>query len=294
MRSEVKKENKMTGKEELARQALYQALKVRKKLEYDEISPISIFDFVEKCGVEVRFTDTKSMEGMYSKGPQPLILIGAFRPRGRQVYTCAHEFGHHIFDHGTKIDEIKDGKSDSAEEFLADSFAGHLLMPRYSIEKALKDRGLKAGNLNAQDVFILASYLGVGYSTLVKHLLYSLKLISSNLADQLLKSKPKDIKNDVAGLKLCDDLIYVDSFWKSRPIDLQVDNYLSVPSDMHYEGNFLLEKDSTVNRKIYQAITPGIGRFFSKKTDAAVFCRVSRKEYVGMNKFKHLEEESDE
>jgi Zn-dependent peptidase ImmA (M78 family) len=280
----------MIDKNKLSQQALYQATKLRQKLDIDLLTPICIFDIVEKYGVEIFFQEVKSMEGMYIKDPGPYILIGSLRPQGRQVYSCAHEFGHHIFDHGTKVDEIKNGESDQEEEYLANSFAGFLLMPHFALKNILKAEDWDPLNLDAIKIFTLASYFGVGYTTILNHMHYSLKLLPTNSFRKLLSIKRKEIISHLTKSEINDDLVIVDSFWGLRPIDLQVGNFLLISTELENESNNLIIIESNSRYKLYQASKPGIVRLCSYNSNRAIFCRISRKSYIGWNKYKHLED----
>lgn len=123
----------MFQEKKLAQQALTEALKLRRQKGLSPQQAIDIFDFTRDLGIEVNFVDIPSMEAMYLKQKIPTILISYHRPPGRQVFNCAHELGHHIFGHGTKVDEYLEnqqvrGITDS-EEYLADRFASFFLMP---------------------------------------------------------------------------------------------------------------------------------------------------------------------
>jgi hypothetical protein len=70
----------------------------------------------------------------------------ARRPLPRRAYNCAHELGHHAFGHGSSIDELReDAKAqpwEDPKEFLADTFAGFILMPIIGLRRAFSVRGL--------------------------------------------------------------------------------------------------------------------------------------------------------
>jgi Zn-dependent peptidase ImmA (M78 family) len=119
----------------------------------------------------------------------PKILLSSLRPQGRRNFTCAHEIGHHIFGHGEQFDELTDEKStmrkNDPKEFSADCFAAYFLMPKSTIENGMKRRGYAYESMKPIQVYSLASWLGVGYSTLVNHLLYGIGTISRNKAQEL-------------------------------------------------------------------------------------------------------------
>ena len=83
---------------------------------------------------------------MYDREPKPRIHVSALRPLARRTFTCAHELGHHVFGHGSTIDELRDDQSKSAErppnEILADAFAAFVLMPTLGLREAFTKRGL--------------------------------------------------------------------------------------------------------------------------------------------------------
>jgi Zn-dependent peptidase ImmA (M78 family) len=105
----------------LATQAMQAAAATRAKAKLDQVGPICIYGLCETLGVTVRFNNI-NMEGMYQRGVPPRIHLSARRPLPRRAYNCAHELGHHIFGHGSSIDELReDAKSqpwEDPKEFL--------------------------------------------------------------------------------------------------------------------------------------------------------------------------------
>ena len=128
----------------LAQQAVRAAVTVRAEAKLDQHSPICIYELCERLGVRVRFNDI-NMEGMYQRGTPPRIHLSAHRPLPRRVYNCAHEFGHHIFGHGSAIDQLREEAKEQSwedpKEFLADAFAGFTLMPITGLRRAFAARG---------------------------------------------------------------------------------------------------------------------------------------------------------
>src|SRR5207249_1380848 len=172
-------------------------------------------------GIETRFVDIPSLEGMYWKKAEPVILVAAERPPGRQAFTCAHELGHHAFGHGNKIDQVLEQSSlKDPEEYLADVFAGFLLMPKTAVLHAFSVRGFDPRTASPTDLFVTAGWLGVGYGTLARHLQSGLGLISARQRTELLKVQPKAIKRTLLGHDIAADVIVVDDAWKAcRAID---------------------------------------------------------------------------
>lgn len=284
----------MLNRTVLSKQAYYSAIKLRKNLNIPLDVPLPIYDTVQNYGIEVRFLDTKSIEGLYSKNPGPTILIGAYRPKGRQVYTCAHELAHHEFDHGTRIDEIRtDTIEYTEEEFLADCFAGYFLMPSFAVNKIIRDKNWNNSTLLPQHILYLSNYFNVGYTTITNHLAFALKIISPSQA-KIFKSRAKgDIFIDLVNMKINSDLILLDELFVNS-IDVNVDDYILAPNHIKFEGNNLMIEKELTKSKLYRACSTGISRFINTQTDWSKFCRVSKKEYIGRNIFRHLEEVDDD
>lgn len=123
----------------LATQAMHAAAATRAKARLDQGSPICVFGLCETLGVTVRFNSI-NMEGMYQRGARPRIHLSARRPLSRRAFNCAHELGHHVFAHGSSIDELRENAKvqprEDPKEFLADTFAGFTLMPVIGLRRA--------------------------------------------------------------------------------------------------------------------------------------------------------------
>lgn len=174
-------------------QHMLKADEIRDRFDIPEESAVNVFDL---CGerfdppILVRFTDIKSMEGLYLRQENPEIWLGE-RPLVRRVFNCTHELGHHVFGHGSTVDELtaegESGRSFEPNEFLVDTFAGFLLMPRIAVMNAFSRRGWKAETADPEQFFVVSCSLGVGYETLVSHCFFSLNLIGEAAYQQLSK-----------------------------------------------------------------------------------------------------------
>lgn len=278
----------------IGRDALRGALDVRRQCQKDKYTPICIYDLATDLGVKVRFVEGSSFEGMFEKNTST-IFIPSQRGCGRRAFACAHELGHWYFSHGTHVNELAENSdcfAKNEEEVLVDQFAGHLLMPRPAITKALKERGIKPESLTPNECYMLSCQFGVGYETLITHLNVSAQAISDNTASCLKKTKPLALKSGIVGEHFPHYLAYVDQHWLGLPIDLEVGdavftNFLSVSDG----ANLSQQKEG--NGCLYIATEPGISKLSSKDSDWAVFVRVSRKGYTGLAKFRHMEEAND-
>ena len=164
----------------LATQAMQTAAATRAEAGVGQAGPICIYAVCETLGVTVRFNNI-NMEGMYQRGAQPRIHLSARRPLPRRAFNCAHELGHHKFRHGTSIDELReDAKSnpwEDSKEFLADTFAGFMLMPTIGLRRAFQARGWAPATATPAQMFTIACEFGVGYNTILTHLSASMNML---------------------------------------------------------------------------------------------------------------------
>jgi len=281
----------------LALQAARYACEVRRLARIPFDSAVCVYDLAEQAGIEVRFADLPSMEGVYYPA-KPAIIVSSLRPQGRQAFTCAHELGHHVYRHGEQFDELIEergqGRTYDQKEYVADCFAGALLMPKLAVMKGLSNRSLRAKHLAPEDVYRLASWLGVGYTALVNHLGRVLRLVSPEQAAALAKLRLPAIRKSLLGFDCSQHLIIADEAWSGRPIDADVSDLIMLPADATLEGAVLETLHRDQKLCIARAAKPGIGRVLRPNTTWAHFTRVSRKQFIGMFRFRHLEEVDDE
>jgi Zn-dependent peptidase ImmA (M78 family) len=281
----------------LAQQAQQKAIDVRRKAGFDHKSPLCIYGLCDKLNVRVRFIDI-SMEGVYLREAEPIILLSALRPLPRRIFTCAHELGHHVFGHGSTIDELIEeserSKAFQPEEFLANLFAGFLLMPVLGVRKAFVSRGWNADSATPEQVFTVACSFGVGYETLITHMAYSLRMISSSRASTLLKTKPKAIREKVLGRPSSDPLIIADEHWSMPTIDAEVGSLLLLPTGAEAANDTITFEENHPKGRLFKANRPGVVRVYCRDTGWAVFVRVSRYQFIGLSQYRHLEEVEDE
>ncbi len=289
----------MNQRHKLAQDAAIKALSLRKKLGLQLQQAICIYNIAEeKLGIKVYFDAIPSMEGMYNNGNPPRIFLSSLRPAGRMNYTCAHEIGHHIYNHGMHIDEnleaINNNLNKTEEEFIVECFAGFLLMPKSAVSHGFANRNWDINNCTEEQLYAVAEWLGVGYNTLIDHMTYSIRILGRNRAMELSKIPLKKIKEKILGFEVNDHLIVVDDKWFGRPIDAQVGDLVLFKMKIECEGNCIEYQKENENGQLYRMCAPGIGRCFTEKRDWSNFVRVSRREYVGQCKYRHLEEPIDE
>jgi Zn-dependent peptidase ImmA (M78 family) len=277
--------------------AAFHANRVRVICGIDQRDPIDPIGVAQQRGCEIRFVSLPSLEGVYSPTPRPVIMVGSERPSGRRTYTCIHELGHHEFKHGTQIEELKFEESNTIrnpDEFLVDMFAANLLMSQQSVRYALKVRGFDSKSLEPIQVFRMASFFGVGYTTLIDHMTLTLRQISQQQRDCLKKIKPKDLKAQFGG-KPQSEVIIADEFWRGRAVDMEVGDILVMQQGSIVEDNpRMIENGVIVGQPTFKAISRGYVRAFNESKDWAINIRIAPKQYEGLAQYRFLDDPAED
>lgn len=281
----------------LATQAMQAAIATRAKAKLDQHGPVCIYGLSEMLGVTVRFNNI-NMEGMYQRGTPPRIHLSARRPLPRRAYNCAHELGHHVFGHGSSIDELReDAKEHSWEdpkEFIADTFAGFVLMPIIGLRRAFAVRGWTADTATVAQMFMIACDFGVGYGTLLTHLSSGVNMISRARAAVLQRVTPKALRADILGALTPEPLIIADRHRAGSTLDAEVRMLLLLPPGTETTGASLAYERDLASGRLFRAVRPGIVQASANSGAWAVFVRIAPEAYVGLAQYRHLEDDPDE
>ena len=285
----------------LAIQAMEAAAVTRSEAGLKQGEPICIYGLCETLGIMVRFNNI-NMEGMYQRGRPPRIHVSARRPLPRRAYNCAHELGHHVFGHGSSIDELReDAKTqpwEDPKEFLADTFAGFILMPTIGLRRAFSVRGWTPETATASQIFTIACEFGVGYMTLITHLSASVNMLPRRHATALRRVTPKALRKAILGVSTSRPLIVTDHHRTAPTLDAEVETLLLLPPDTKVGGGGLAFERKIAAGWLFRAMKPGI--FQAAAGEWAVFVRVApvqndqRYGYVGLARYRHLEDDPDE
>lgn len=285
----------------LATQAMQAAAATRAKAKLDQASPICIYGLCQTLGVAVRFNNI-NMEGMYQRGLPPRIHLSARRPLPRRAYNCAHELGHHVFGHGSSIDELReDAKAqpwEDPKEFLADTFAGFILMPIIGLRRAFSVRGWTPETATPEQIFTIACEFGVGYATLLTHLSAGVNMLSRGRVAALQRVTPKALRMDILGGLTPEPLIVADRHRAAPTLDTEVKTLLLLPSGAEVTGGGLAFESDLAAGRLFRVVKPGI--FQASAGDWVVFVRVAPVQkdepygYIGLAQYRHLEEDLDE
>ena len=120
--------------------------------------------------------------------PEPIIIVTSLRPLARRSFTCAHELGHLQYGHGTTVDELFRKSPQTgfdSKEFAADGFAGALLMPKITVQRAFSLRGWSIEGSTPGEIYTVSNHFRIGYSTPVHHLSNGLGLLPRSSAQDL-------------------------------------------------------------------------------------------------------------
>lgn len=275
----------------LAQEALRAASDLREDLGLCDFSPGCAFEAGETLGVSVRFTDI-NMEAFYARKPRPMILLSSKRPLGRRAFNAAHELGHHVFGHGSRLDELQKRETKNSwedpDEFLADTFAGFFLMPLLAVNSAFRRRGWDAKTASPLQVFTVACDFGVGYNALVTHLAYGLSSISQSRARELKLTTPRDLRKKLFGQPIASQMLIAGPRREKEKIDIETGMLLAVPVGTVADTMHLVPTQSIMNATLFRAIEPGIASVRKQGWKATV--RIQKQGFIGLAKYRHLED----
>lgn len=288
----------MTNRLALAREAMRIALQLRRSLSIAREEPINVYDVAEAIGVEIRFMDLPSLEGMFLRDPHVIVVLPCLkhRPRGRITFTCAHELGHFQLGHGTRVDEyIADGRQhgqQSDDEFSADTFASSLLMPRPAVTRRFEVRNIGVAEATPLQVLRIAGELDVGYDTLLTHLRYGLQLVDDAWLKRLQRTSPKEIRCEILGDDRGGRVVLVDGAWASVPIDLEVGDWVAIPKESRAGSpDILLESHTNGIWRLLTARRAGRSKLEIDGITRAL--RIAQSGYVGSLKYRYLDDPED-
>lgn len=278
-----------------ARLAIGTASRLRAEMGYQPWDSVCPYDIILEKSIELRFLGMRSMEGAYiQKGKAKAIIVSALRPYGRQLFTAAHELGHEIFDHGTMIDDVTElDKFDKRDprEFLADSFASALLMPQSLVERVFTSQGYSLENPSPIHCYLASGIIGVGYTTLVSYLQYSLRTISPELGQVLRRKTPAAIRNLIVGEVCPQNIFSVNESWMGRPVDLQLGDYIMTNHPLNCDSSYLSSSHRLLGGEfIYEAMRPGTTICSAESTGWNSLLRISSARFEGWygNKYEEV------
>jgi len=286
----------MSGSRDLSIRAAREAARLRSRLGIRPTSSLCPLDVADALGLLVRLEALPSLEGMYAPSEQDTVLLGTERPWGRIRHTCGHELGHHMFQHGTSVDELCAEHQGiwRAEEYLADRFSTALTMPKLAVADALRRRDWDVTKLSAEQAFVLAQDFGVGYRSFVSHAERSLRMIPSELANELRQQGRSlgHLRTTLAGFEIEHDVFVGDLYWGTRPLDIETGDVVVVPNDAFFVG--VCARLASEPQSHLVGIAPGEGQLMVRLRKEPIRVRVGRRGFTGLARYRHLEEPQDD
>ena len=271
-------------------EAARRALTARLRFGFSLSSPCDIYELVCKYGLNLRFTKIATMDGLYlNDGHIGSINVSTLRPSGHQRFTAAHELGHFIYGHGAHLDEkIEKMVSASEEENIADAFARHLLMPKRAVLFGFRQLGTLPESASPEQYYAVASWLGVGYTTLIQHSRWTLGLINNVQLHHLTRKNPQQIKRKQIPCVLWEkrkELWPLAPWWEGSTVHIQIGDVvtgLKNPSLDYFDladGCAIASSVGQITADLY-----GGGQ---------INLNISKTDYVGMYQYRYLEEPLD-
>jgi len=275
-------------------QAIKASLECRLKYRISLDRPCDVYELITQHGLDLRFMEVTSLEGLYlADGAAGQINVCAHRPSGMQRFIAAHELGHHIFGHGAMIDRELDYKerfsSFSSDEKLAEVFARFLLMPLRAVHTGFKNIGAVLGHLEPSDVFRVSCWLGVGYTTLLHQIRFSLKMIEQQQFERLIKTKPQQIKELIAPPDRPygrGELWPVDVHWDAQRLHIRVGDVVDGLAENSSSLLFSLGSSRYRAENVGETTCP-------IKGGGSAMLSIARNPYVGLYKYRYLPEVED-
>jgi Zn-dependent peptidase ImmA (M78 family) len=155
---------------------------------------VDIFAALQAAGVCCLAKPLRGLAGAYA-APElggPVVLLSSGLDEMTMRHTAAHELGHHVFGHGSKMDERVDPDGGSLggrwpdEEKLAEAFAAWFLMPLPAVRAAIRRAGIDRPAL-PEHVHQIACWLGTTFAGTARHLA-NLRMITPEQATGLVRT----------------------------------------------------------------------------------------------------------
>lgn len=272
------------------------ALQARQRLNISTTASVCPLDLADWLKVEVRYVSVATLEGLYVGGEVPTILVAADRPAGRQAMTIAHELAHHMRGDGWALHSYFGGDEQLINqpevEQAASILAAHLIMPRTAILTGFLSRGFDPRKPSALEIATVASWLGVGFSSLVHQMAWGVSVLSADRARALLRVSPRDARcallkaHSVEGQSVDAgmEVFVVDGAWQGRPVDMKTGDLAIVSRGSSLRGHAAILTGNVVVAK-----NPGLCQLSTPDGADPYFVRISNRGYAGLAKFRHLE-----
>lgn len=153
-----------------------------------------VFHFLEEQGILVarRPMGEDGPDGIYVKHKEDvLIAVNSSKTLGRQRFTAAHEYAHHLFDNSELTIDRNIFDATTVVEKRANAFSAHFLMPEAGVRSVL---GIYTAprQLTPYDVVHVQRHYGVSYQAALNHL-QNLGIISKRAREEWINLQPRKL-----------------------------------------------------------------------------------------------------
>ncbi len=144
----------------------------------------------EKCALKIFYLpilEERRIFGMFTYDEQmgACVLINTNASFGKQLFSLAHEYAHFVFHKGRLGIISFEKDKDTADESLADHFAGDFLMPEEAVNDIFNIRIKNRRDLTAEDIVYFAEYFGVSFQAMI-YRLNNLRLLSNDAKENFI------------------------------------------------------------------------------------------------------------
>ena len=199
------------------------AIEFRSDIGLNQDSPLDFFPVItnklKNLTIVFLEMDEKISGACFKVDSQQIIFINSKHPKGRQVFTAAHEL-YHLFYEDTAFTICNLNSNDEIEK-NANQFASFLLMPINALYSYKKENNIEKWNLNS--IIDCEQYFQISHEAL----LYRLKSIDDITFEEYNMFKP-NIKNN-AQLNGYDSILYEPYIGKNYTIG----NYVRLVEEVY-------------------------------------------------------------
>ena len=151
---------------------------------------VDVFAALRAGGIFCIAKPLQGLAGVYA-GPAsggPAVMLSSALGEVAMRHTAGHELGHHVFGHGTVLDDRVDPDAGTLgaplpdEEKLAEAFAAWFLMPLPAVRSAMRRSGIGQPG-GPEDVHQIACWLGTSFAGTARHLV-NLRLAEMRKAEE--------------------------------------------------------------------------------------------------------------
>jgi hypothetical protein len=111
---------------------------------------------------------------------------------------------------------------------------------------------------------------------------------------QLGRITPKMIRTELLGEIVPEPLTVADQHWNSPTLDMEQGALVLLPAGVVVDTAMLMPERDLAAGRLFRATKPGITRVVIPGTSWATYVRIARRQYVGLARFRHLEEMADD